>query len=80
MTKHCTSSQAKFLRDNMSHLEMVSMLEDGDMLIVDNGKPMDSTWNNGHYGPYILTREGHLQDVNYHYSKYHSVNCPYLLV
>jgi len=73
MKTHCTSKQAKFLRENMTHLEMVSMLDDGDMLIVDTGKPMDSSWNNGHYGPYVLTTDGKLQDVNYHYAHEHSV-------
>jgi hypothetical protein len=55
------------------HLVPAALLPDGDWLILDagpvgaNGEPM---------GPYILTRDGKVQRVNYHYRYYHGFDVP----
>ena len=70
-----TAAQKQLLDANL-HLFAVARLEDGDLLVVDM-QPAE-TFPNGHYGPYVLTKNGYLHDVNYHYGKYHAVDCPYI--
>lgn len=74
------SKAQKALLDSSSHLLAVSCLDDNDLLVLDLGKPQTESWNNGHYGPYVLTVNGDLQDVNYHYAHYHGKQCPFFLV
>lgn len=50
---------------NCSHLTLASRLEDGDVLVLDE---------NELFGPYVLTRDGKVQDVYWHYQKYHGRN------
>ena len=69
-----SEAQERSLYKN-SHLKPVSWLDDHDLLVVDTqeapGEPL------GHFGPYILDRDGSIQDVNYHFSKQHNVKCPW---
>jgi hypothetical protein len=44
------------------HLIPRDILPDGDMLVSDQDQE---------FGPYILTRDGTVHDVEYHYDKYH---------
>ena len=57
-----TSEQEAILRTN-KHLEPAYKLYDGDWLVSDV---------NPDFGPYILTTDGLIQDVEYHYLKYHT--------
>lgn len=64
--------------ESCPHLREVSFLEDGDLLVVDVVKPHDTgVFPYGHFGPYILTRTGKIQDVNFHYHVEHGVGCPF---
>jgi len=71
-----TPAQAAFLERN-SHLVTVEQLADGDLLCLDRGvwkaqHPSDSHYGK-HFGPYILTGEGYVQDVTAHYQARHGV-------
>ena len=57
------------------HLVPVSRLDDGDWLVLDNQDP-GYHWALTHFGPYVLTRDGKVQDVNYHYKVYHGYEVP----
>lgn len=60
-----------------SHLVFASMLGDGDCLILDSGGPGSQTLQYlyaPHYGPYVLTKDGKIQDVNYHFATHHGFN------
>ncbi len=48
--------------ENNPHLIPRDMLPDGDMLVSDRDQE---------FGPYILTRDGAVQDIPYHYEQYH---------
>ena len=69
-----SEAQERSLYKN-SHLKPVSWLDDHDLLVVDTqeapGEPL------GHFGPYILDRDGSIQDVNYHFNKHHNIKCPW---
>lgn len=72
---YTTHAQANFLVLN-DHLRAVSRLEDGDLLIVDLGEN-DRENSSGHFGPYVLTVDALLQDVNYHFKNSHGIPCPF---
>lgn len=65
-----TDYQYKFLKDN-DHLAAVSFLDDGDVLVLDLVAARERP--EGHFGPYVLTGEGKLQLVNYHYAVGHQL-------
>jgi hypothetical protein len=67
-----TPEQQQVLERN-THLRRVSTLEDGDLLIIDLGIADRSVFPNGHFGPYVLTKEGYVQDVNFHYQMHHLI-------
>ncbi len=69
-----TPKQQSMLAQN-PHLVVAATLEDGDMLVLDN-QPA-ANFPSGHFGPYILTKSGALQDVNYHYSQQHGKAVPW---
>lgn len=72
-----TAAQERLLCDN-PHLIAVERLSDGDLLVVDNQPAPPNFFPTGPYGPYVLTRDGKVQDVNYHFAVYHKVPAPYL--
>lgn len=63
--KELTSQQVSAL-EGKPHLNPIEVLSDGDLLMTDNESKPDYP-----LGPYILTKDGKIQDVNYHYSNYH---------
>ena len=52
--------------ESCPHLDPIEVLSDGDLLVIDNESKPDYT-----LGPYILTKDGKIQGVDYHYSNYH---------
>jgi len=72
-----TPAQAAFLERN-SHLVPVEQLADGDLLCLDRGKWPVDVWRGTplegeHFGPYILTADGNVNDVTGHYQREHGV-------
>ena len=59
-----------------AHLVVVEVLADGDLLVLDTGTANPDVFPDGHFGPYVLTGNGWLQGVNYHYRHSHGVNVP----
>ena len=53
------------------NLRVAQSLEDGDLLVLDTQRSLISVTGNS--GPYIITRDGALQDVNYHYQTRHAM-------
>ena len=74
--EHLTREQVNLLGAN-THLLAVSTLEDGDLLVLDTSPTSPDVFPDGHFGPYVLTTEGHLQDVNYHYREHHLLDVPH---
>ena len=66
------------LLDKNPHLVVVSNLDDGDVLVLDNQSASD-VFPNWHFGPYVLTKAGYMQDVNYHYRFHHGCDVPVAL-
>jgi hypothetical protein len=58
------------------HLVVVEALADGDLLALDTGAANPEVFPDGHFGPFILTGDGKVQDVNYHYRYGHGVGVP----
>ncbi len=58
------------------HLVVVEVLADGDLLVLDTGAANPAVFPDGHFGPFILTGDGKIQDVNYHYRHSHGVDVP----
>jgi hypothetical protein len=71
-----TPQQEVLLMHN-PHLVAAERLSDGDWLLLDKGSAPDRIFPNGHYGPYILTTDGKVQNVNYHYATYHGLPVPF---
>jgi hypothetical protein len=71
------TSEQKYLLDKNPHLIPVSRLDDGDWLVLDSEGPKGQPGSIDLYGPYILTLDGKVQEVNYHFAKYHDVPVPY---
>lgn len=70
-----TEAQGCTLGKNL-HLVFASMLDDGDCLILDSDGPDHRSLQYlyaPHYGPYVLTTDGKVQDVNYHYATHHGL-------
>jgi len=72
-----TPAQAAFLEKN-EHLVPVERLADGDLLCLDRGKWPVDVWRGTplegeHFGPYILTADGNVNDVTGHYQREHGV-------
>jgi hypothetical protein len=72
-----TQAQATFLERN-SHLVPVERLADGDLLCLDRMQWPEEAWKNTplegeHFGPYVLTTDGKVQGVTYHYEREHGV-------
>lgn len=69
-----TPQQEETLKN--TYLVPVSRLEDGDLLCLDKTEVATGPFGKGpgHFGPYILTREGWLQDPHYHYRYHHGLN------
>ena len=59
-----------------THLQVLEILPDGDALVADLGTAISDSFP-GHFGPYILTKNGLIQDIHYHYSNFHGLNLPY---
>jgi len=55
------------------------MLEDGDALVLDKTVPGPEGIFGvlGHFPAYVLTRDGKVQDVYYHYRVHHKVSVPF---
>lgn len=72
-----TTYQDAVLRNN-PHLQIASMLDDDDLLILDTTPDLHHPTGTHPqvFGPYILLRNGYIQDVNYHYRFYHNMNVP----
>lgn len=70
-----TPEQAKVLSKN-TYLVPVSKLKDGDLLCLDKTEVTTGPFAEGpgHFGPYILTREGWIQDPHYHYRYHHCLD------
>jgi hypothetical protein len=66
-----TDAQAELLGKN-PHLVPVADLGDGDILVLDKQQP-NGELEIGHFGPYVLTTEGYVQDVNMHYHIRHGM-------
>jgi len=73
--KRFSQAQINLLARN-DHLVAVEVLTDGDLLVLDTGTANLEAFLDGHFGPYILTRNGRLQGVNYHYRHGHRVDVP----
>ena len=69
-----TRGQSKFLYKNKDHLKAVAELVDGDILVVDLGASCDRRGIvTSEFGPYILTKDGGLHSVPWHYHHYHGM-------
>ncbi len=58
------------------HFIPIAKLPDGDILVVDKTTIAASDHfitGASHYGPYVVTLNGFVQDINYHYAKYHNL-------
>lgn len=58
-----TEAQEQVIKEN-GHLVPLAALPDGDWLVGDVVPD---------FGPYVLTTDGRVQGVNYHYSRYHDI-------
>lgn len=81
-----TYEQRQFLLSETggsSHLRAVAILNDKglggvDYLVVDDDQPYTATGHiHGHYGPYVLTSEGLVLDVNKYYNLRYGLSLPY---
>ena len=70
-TRNLTADQAELLANN-PHLTPVEVLSDGDILVLDLEETNPEVFPDG-FGPYILTTDGRVQGVNYHYRHSHGV-------
>lgn len=72
----CTDAQNHAL-NILQHILVLNTLPDGDMLVADKDAATDQRGVVIHeFGPYILTRDGALQSVPYHYHHYHDRPIP----
>jgi hypothetical protein len=71
-----TVSQETLLVNNPLFV-VASYLDDGDLLILDTTPTDSPVFIDGHFGPYVLTREGYVQNVHYHYRRNHGLAVPY---
>jgi len=81
ITRHFTglelTEEQRYILEQNRHLVPVERLGDGDWLVLDNVPPQSDVFPDGHFGPYILTIDGKLHDVNYHYSECHGIYVPW---
>ena len=54
-------------------LRVVQRLDDGDLLVLDLDPVKSELFWGNHYGPYIMTDLGFIQDVNYHHHYHHGM-------
>ena len=67
METQYSKSQIDLLAKNR-HFESLSMLDDGDLLVVDI-----ATTTTTDARPYVLTRDGRVQSIQYHYRYSHRI-------
>jgi len=70
-----TTEQQELLANN-AHFIPVAILDDGDVLIFQGAGPMGGPYEGGYiakYLAYVLTRDGKIQGVSYHYENCHDV-------
>ena len=70
-----TPEQQQLLADN-DHFIPAAILDDGDLMILQDAGPMGGPYEGEHiakYLPYVLTRDGKVQGLSYHYQNYHEV-------
>ena len=63
----CTPAQEKILKE-YTHFIPVEMLSDGDILVLDRDSDPETLC----LGPYVVMKNGFIQDINYHYRLYHT--------
>lgn len=69
------TDQQKAALATMPLMIAVDTLPDGDVLVLDREHPRPHQAIR-YFGPYILTREGALHAVNWHYRTHHLVQVP----
>lgn len=76
-SKMHTKAQTKRLEKN-KRFQVLDTLTDGDLLIVDPVNRPTSALDHPHTesAPFILTREGKVHEIGYHYRYYHVQNIP----
>lgn len=61
------------------HFFPAAILDDGDLLILQHAGPMGGPYEGGHiakYLVYVLTRDGKVQGISYHYEHHHDLSAP----
>jgi len=73
-----TPAQQEMLGKN-SYFIPADILSDGDVLILQDAGPMGGPYEGRHiakYLAYVLTRDGKVQGLSYHYQNYHELGAP----
>ena len=73
-----TTEQEATLADNERFI-LAGILDDGDLLILEDAGPMGGRYEGGHiakHDPWILTRDGKVQGLSYHYQYHHELGAP----
>ena len=78
-TQFCYTPQQQELLAANDHFIPAAILDDGDVLILEDAGPLGGPYEGGHiakYLVYLLTRDGKVQGLSYHYQNYHELGAP----
>ena len=75
---HYTPEQQELLDQN-AYFIPAAIFDDGDILILDDAGPMGGRYEGSHiakYYPWVLTRDGEIQGISWHYQNRHDLASP----
>jgi len=74
----CTPEQRQLLELNERFIP-AAILDDGDLIILEDAGPMGGPYEGTHiakYLPWMLTRDGKIHGISWHYQHYHDLSIP----